>query len=88
MTPPEYPNLDYGVWANLVYVKVLDITGNVSTDKVGRFPVTSRCGSKYIMVMHDSESDSILLEVLQSYAKNELFWATEKLYNQFTDRVL
>ena len=56
-----------------MYVKVLDITGNVSTDKVGRFPVTSRCGSKYIMVMHDSESDSILLEVLQSYAKNELF---------------
>ena len=44
--PPSKQSED----TNLVFLKIMDITGKIYTYQTGRFPVTSSKGKKYILV--------------------------------------
>ena len=78
-TPYPIPE-DVYIRANMVINKNLPISGNISSDKTGRFPVTSSRGRKYIMFMEDYGSNSILTETITSRTKTELLRAITKLY--------
>jgi hypothetical protein len=41
------------IQTHLVYAKVIEITGEIYSDQTGRFPVTSRNGNQYIMIVYD-----------------------------------
>ena len=71
---------DVGVQANLVFIKNLPISVNISPDQTRRFPVTSCGGVKHIMAMVDYDSDSILAEPLTSLSETEILRAITKLY--------
>ena len=43
-----------------VFVETVKLTGKVSTDQIGRFPVTSSRGSKYLMVLYNHDSNAII----------------------------
>ena len=64
MAPDPIPE-DVGVQENMVFIKILPISGNISSDQTGQFPLPSIWGRKYIIFMADYESDVILAEPCQ-----------------------
>ena len=79
---------DVGVQANMVFIKILPISGNISSDHTGQFPVISSRGSKYITAVADYDNDAILEEPLTSRANKELLCAVTKLYEHLKERIL
>ena len=72
----------------MAYLHTVEFTGKVSTDQTGRFPVTSSCGSKYLMVLYNHDSNAILAEPLTSRSKHKLIQATRILHSYLSDRGL
>ena len=57
-------------------------------DQIGRFPKTSSKGSKYVMVIDDADSNTILPKPLKSQVKHELLQAITKMHEYLTARGL
>ena len=72
----------------MAYLYTVKFTGKVSTNQTERFPVTSSCGSKYIMVLYDHGSNAILAEPLTSRSERELIQATRVLHSYLSNRIL
>ena len=53
-----------------------------------QFPITSSWGCKYIMVLHDFDSNTILVDPLKSRSESEILWALTALYKHTTDLCL
>ena len=65
----------------MAFIKILPISGKISSDNTGRFPVILSRGEKYSMVTTDYDSDTILEEPLTSRTKADLLRSIIKLYN-------
>ena len=50
-------------------MKLTDTKHTIYTDHTGKFPVTSRRGNKYLMIMCEVDSNAILSEPMKT--KNE-----------------
>ena len=88
MTTPPLPLQEPGVRTQMVYLQTVKFTGKVSTDQTGSFPVTSSCGSKYLMVLYDHDSNAILAEPLTSRSERELIQYTRVLHYYLSARGL
>ena len=69
----------------MVFIKILIISGKMSSDQTRQFPVTSSRGGNYIMVMADYDSDAVLSEPLTSRSNTELLRAVIKLYEHIKE---
>ena len=49
-----------------VYMEPIELTGQIYSDQIGKFPITSSRVSKYIMIVYDFDSNAILSEPLKS----------------------
>ena len=70
---------------NLVFLKTVDITGQIYTDQIGRFSVTSSKGNKYIMVSYQCDSNTIHAEPLKTRSGLNLKTAYQKLHILLTN---
>ena len=52
---------------------------------MGRFPITSSRGQKYIMVVYDFDSNAILAEPMKDCTATELVQVFEDLHNRLTN---
>ena len=66
-------------------VETVELTGKVSTDQTGRFPVTSSRGSKYLMVLYDHDSNAIIPEPIKLRSEAELIQAYSVLHSKLTN---
>ena len=57
---------------NEYYAKIIDLTNKIYSDQTGRFPITSSKGNKYIMVVHDHDSNAILARALKTKSAVEM----------------
>ena len=71
-----------------MFVETVELTGKVSTDQTGRFPVTSSRGSKYLMVLYDHGSNAIIPEPIKSRSEADLIRAYSVLHAKLTNRGL
>ena len=71
-----------------VFVETFELTGKVLTDQTGRFPVTSRSGSKYLMALYNHDSNKIIPKLMKSQSEAELIRAYSVLHLKLTNRVL
>jgi hypothetical protein len=55
-----------------VYIKVYDAQETTFSDQIGQFPTRSKSGNKYIMVMVEIESNTILVKPLKCCKDAEL----------------
>jgi hypothetical protein len=55
-----------------IFVKVYDVRETVFTDQTGQFPTKSQSGNKYIMIMVDIDSSTILVEPIKTRTDAEL----------------
>jgi len=69
-----------------VYAAVMDLTGQIATDLTGRFPITSSRGNKYILILYDYDSNSILAEPRKNRSDTEHLRAYNKLHQYLVDR--
>ena len=49
-----------------LFLKVTECSSKIYTDQTGRFPITSSCGYKSIMIDYDYDSNNILEEPIKS----------------------
>ena len=65
-----------------VYFKVYDMKHTIYSDQTGRFPVQSKSGNKYVMVMVEIDSNAILVEAMKSKSDAEMQRAYLVLVNR------
>ena len=88
MTTPPLPSQEDKARTQMAYLQTIEFTGKVSTNQTGRFPVTSSRGSKYLMVLYNHDSNTILAEPLTSRNERELIQHTRFLHAYLSDRGL
>ena len=72
----------------MAYLQTVKFTRKVSTDQTGHFSVTSFRGSKYLLVLYNHDSNTILEEPLTSCRKRKLVQATRVLHSYLSNRGL
>jgi hypothetical protein len=72
---------------NFTFATIED-TGKIYTNQTGRFPVTSRQGHKYILILYEYDSNAILTERLKSRNGGEILQAYTKLFEYLKQRGL
>jgi hypothetical protein len=65
------PDLDHGIKTQFMYAATID-AGQIYTDQTGRFPVVSSKGNKYIIILYDYDSNSILAQPIKYRTAPEL----------------
>jgi hypothetical protein len=68
------PDLGQGMKTQYVYAATID-AGQIYTDQIGRFPVVSSKGNKYIMILYDYDSNAILAQPIKDRTAPELLRA-------------
>ena len=62
-----------------IYVKINDAKETMYTDQTGAFPVTSKIGYKYIMILCEIENVMIMIDAMQNRSSGEIVWAYQVL---------
>ena len=57
------------------------LTGTISTDQTGGFPITSRRGNKYVMVLYDFDTNAILATAIKNRKTEQLVQGYNELYD-------
>jgi hypothetical protein len=81
------PAITNGKQTHFVYAAVLDIpieTGQIYTDQTGNFPNVLQWGNKYLMVLYDYDSNSILVEPLRNCTDAQMITAYDRLVEWLT----
>jgi hypothetical protein len=81
------PNMDHGIKTQFVYAATID-AGQIYTDQTGRFPVVSSKGNKYIMLLYDYDSNSILAQPIKDRTAPELLKAFQVMEGELVARGL
>jgi hypothetical protein len=81
------PDLDHGIKTQFVYAATID-AGQIYTDQTGRFPVVSRKGNKYIMILYDYDSNAILAQPIKDRTAPELLKAFHVMEQELVARGL
>ena len=77
---PPRQILDQKDYVGVKVIKFEDLKGTIATDQTRRFPITSRQGNKYIMVLYDFNSNVIDTTAIKSRKTEDLIEGYEKLY--------
>ena len=70
---------------NLVFLNTVNPTGKFYTDQIGRFPVKSSKGNKYILVAYHYDSNTIHAEPLKTRSVLDLKTVYQKLHSLLTN---
>ena len=62
-----------------IYVKINDLKETMYTNQTGAFPVTSKQGNKYTMILCEIENDVIMSEAIQNRSSGEIVRAYQVL---------
>jgi hypothetical protein len=81
------PDLDHGVKTQFVYAATI-YAGQIYTDQTGRFPVVSSKGNKYIMILYDYDSNTILAQSIKDRTAPELLKAFQVMEHELVARGL
>jgi hypothetical protein len=80
---PSPPSTD-GKCTQFVYVAIIQApneSGQIYTDQTGCFPFTSHRGNKYIMILYDYDSNSILVEPMKIQTDNKIIRSYQALHD-------
>jgi hypothetical protein len=62
-----------------VYTQMYMVRETMFSDQIGHFPIQSLCGNKYIMVMVEINSNTILVEPMKNCKDAKMIWAYNTL---------
>ncbi|EJK62784.1 hypothetical protein THAOC_16590 [Thalassiosira oceanica] len=81
LAEPEEPDVKraFNVKERDVYIKIIDPTDAIHSDQTGKFPVRSRAGNNYIMVMCHVDTAAVLAEPMKNRTAKEMIRAYKVL---------
>jgi hypothetical protein len=80
-------DIDHGIKTQFVYTATID-AGQIYTDQTGIFPVVSSKGNKYIMILNDYDSNTILEQPIKDRTTPELLKAFQIMEQELVARGL
>jgi hypothetical protein len=80
-------DIDHGIKTQFVYAATID-AGQIYTDQTGIFPVVSSKGNKYIMILYDYDSNTILAQPIKDLTASELLKAFQIMEQELVARGL
>jgi hypothetical protein len=83
----EEPDLDQCIKTHYVYAATID-AGRIYTDQTGRFPVVSRKGNTYIMILYDYDRNAIMAQPIKDRTAPELLRAFQVMEQKLVARGL
>jgi hypothetical protein len=83
----EEPDLDQSIKTQYVYAATID-AGQIYTDQMGRCPVVSRKGNKYIMILYDYDINAIMAQPIKYRTAPELLRAFQVMEQELVARGL
>jgi hypothetical protein len=81
------PYLDQGIKTQYVYAATID-AGQIYTDQKGIFPVVSSKGNKYIIILYDYDSNTILARPIKDRTAHELLRSFQVIEQELIARGL
>jgi hypothetical protein len=69
-----------------VFADVYDTTGEIATNQTGKFPTTSSPGHKYVLILYNYDSNSILAETMRNRSDTEHLRAYNSLHQYLVKR--
>ena len=85
---PDVPLPEPHIRTKIAFLKSIKVTGKISTDQTGPFPVTSSRGRKYLMVLYNYDSNAIIADPLKLRSEHELVHANSALHTYLSNRGL
>ena len=85
MMTPSFPPPEPRVRTKMAFLKSAEVTGKISTDQTGRFPVTSSRGSKYLMVLYHYDSNAIIADPIKLCSEHKLVCAYSALHTRLSN---
>ena len=82
---PEKQPLNQEHQVGIHVIDFEELKGVIATDQTGCFPITSRLGNAYIMVLYDFDYNSILETVIKSRKKEHLIEVFKEVHKELTD---
>jgi hypothetical protein len=73
-------------WTHLVFMAVIIITSQISSNQMGWFPITSNQGNTYVALFYVHDANYIKAIPIKSQAKEELLRAYTEVYNWLATR--
>ena len=70
----------------MVSFKLVEIEGKVFSNQIGLLPVTSNKGNRYVMVMYNNDSNTILAEPMKNRSQAEIIKTQAYLHNYLSNR--
>jgi hypothetical protein len=67
-----------------VFMTICEVTGSISSDQSGRFPVTSNCSNVYIALFYVYNPNYIKSVPIKNQSKEELLRAYKEVYTWLT----
>jgi hypothetical protein len=84
----EETDVDQGIKTHYVYAATKYAGQIIYTDQTGRFPVVSRKGNKYIMILYDYDSNVIMAQPIKDRTAPELLRAFQVMEQKLVARGL
>ena len=72
--------IESAAWENEFYIKVCNLTSKICSDQKGCFPVISSRGKKYVMVIYDHGSNTIIARALKMKSALEILQNIQEVY--------
>ncbi len=82
----DAPQEQHNACTYIVFMHAHAINGTTSSDKMGRFPVTSNWGNAYLVVFYVYNTNYICLVPIKNQSKKELLRAYRVTYKWLTLR--
>ena len=71
---------------NEFYLKTIDLTSKLYSDQTGRFPVILSRGNKYVMIVYDHDSNTILVRPLKTKSAQKQLKNIQEVIKFLNDR--
>ena len=69
-----------------VFAAVYNTTGEIANDQTGKFPTTSSRGQKYVLILYDYDSNSILAKTMRNRSDTEHLRVYNSLHQYLVKR--
>jgi hypothetical protein len=82
----DVPQEPHNSYTHFVFMAIYKINGNLFTNQIGRFPITSNPGHAFVVVFYIFDTNSICSIPIKNCLKEELLCAYCKIYTWLTLR--
>jgi hypothetical protein len=80
----DAPQEPHNICTNIVFMQIHIISGIISSNQTGWFPITSNCGHAYVAVFYIFDANYVRSVPIKNRSKKELLRAYQEIYKWLT----